>query len=196
MNIPSELKPGRTQREPKPLHPFLRGVACFLAFALMFTGPVPMAVAATTDTVTVTTGSISISNLAQSGTILTVVAGGSAFTSLTLYPGSTSAGTLSVGGLIFSGTSAFQDKLVDLSSVSYLQLAGGGSLTLLNGMSVSYGPGSGILLGGSTATLNVGSSVVQGGQFGAPGGGVRVDNIAATRSILTVVTGTSDGYRF
>ncbi len=139
--------------------------AFLLAFALIFTGVVPKAVAATNGTVTVTSdGQLDIANLVQSGTILTVVAGGSVVDNpITLTTGNFSGGTLSVGGLIFSGTSAFQDKDVNLSAVSYLQLASGGSLTLPNGMSVSSGPASNTVLLGGRVTLNVGSSATQGG---------------------------------
>ena len=189
MNNLSDSTTRQTQRELKPLHPFLRAVACFLAFALMFTGPVPMAVAGTLtpDTLTLTTGSLNISNLAQSGTIqFTVVAGGTFTEDITLVTGTT--GTLSIGGLIFSGSSAFQDKPVDLSKVDYLQVASGGVLTLPNGMKTD-GPKQGLLLGGS-ATLNVGSSATQGGVFGGslP---IRVDNGTLTRSTFTVNTGTT-----
>ncbi len=189
MNNLSDSTTRQTQRELKPLHPFLRAVACFLAFALMFTGPVPMAVAGTLTpgTLTLTTGSLNISNLAQSGTIqFTVVAGGTFTEDITLVTGTT--GTLSIGGLIFSGSSAFQDKPVDLSKVDYLQVASGGVLTLPNGMKTD-GPNQGLLLGGS-ATLNVGSSATQGGVFGGslP---IRVDNGTLTRSTFTVNTGTT-----
>ncbi|MEI7773832.1 MAG: autotransporter-associated beta strand repeat-containing protein, partial [Verrucomicrobiota bacterium] len=191
MSNPSATSPAT--REFKPLHPFLRLVALLLAVALTLTGPVPMALAATTDSVTVTTsGSLNITNLAQSGTILTVVAGGSLAdgTSITLAKGTITSGTLSLTSLIFSGTSAFQNKDVNLSVLSNLQLAAGGSLTVPNGMSISYGPSSGILLGGSSAVINVGSSSTQGGNVGAPGGEIRVDNVFASRSTLTVNTGT------
>ena len=169
--------------------------AFLLAFALIFTGGVPKAVAATNGTVTVTSdGQLDIANLVQSGTILTVVAGGSVVDNpITLTTGNFSGGTLSVGGLIFSGTSAFQDKDVNLSAVSYLQLASGGSLTLPNGMSVSSGPASNTVLLGGRVTLNVGSSATQGGYFGVGGGAIRFENVAATRSTLTVNVGNSEG---
>ncbi|MEI6872043.1 MAG: autotransporter-associated beta strand repeat-containing protein, partial [Verrucomicrobiota bacterium] len=190
MNNLSDSTARQTQREPKPLHPFLRGVACFLAFALMFTGPVPMAVAGTLagGTLILTTGSLEISNLAQSGTMQFTVNAGATFEGdITLATGTTG-GTLSIGGLIFSGTSAFLDKKVNLLSVDYLQVASGGVLTLPGGMSTA-GPNKGILLGGS-ATLNVGSSSTQGGVFGTslP---IRVDNGTLTRSTFTVNTGTT-----
>ena len=191
MNVSNLSVTSPATRELKPLHPFLRVVALFLAVALTFTGPVPMALAATTSSVTVTTsGSLSITNLAQSGTILTVVAGGSLASGITLATGTLTGGTLSLTSLIFSGTSSFQDRDVNLSVLSNLQLALGGSLTVPNGMSISYGPSSGILLGGGSAVINVGSSATQGGMVGASGGEIRVDNVSASRSTLTVNTGT------
>ena len=130
MNVSNLSAPSPATRELKPLHPFLRFVALFLAVALTFTGPVPIALAATTASVTVTTsGSLSITNLAQSGTILTVGAGGSLADGIgiTLATGTLTGGTLSLTSLIFSGTSSFQNKDVNLSVLSNLQLAAGGS---------------------------------------------------------------------
>jgi fibronectin-binding autotransporter adhesin len=193
MNMSNLSVTSPATRELKPLHPFLRLVALLLAVALTLTGPVPMALAATTDSVTVTaSGSFSITNLAQSGTILTVVAGGSLAdsTGITLATGTLTGGTLSLTSLIFSGTSSFQNRDVNLSILSNLQLALGGSLTVPNGMSISYGPSSGILLGGGSAVINVGSSATQGGMVGASGGEIRVDNVSASRSTLTVNAGT------
>ena len=193
MNVSNLSAPSPATRELKPLHPFLRFVALFLAVALTFTGPVPIALAATTASVTVTTsGSLSITNLAQSGTILTVGAGGSLADGIgiTLATGTLTGGTLSLTSLIFSGTSSFQNKDVNLSVLSNLQLAAGGSLTVPNGMSISYGPTSGVLLGGGSAVINAGSSATQGGMVGASGGEIRVDNVSTSRSTLTVNTGT------
>ena len=155
-------------------------------------GLLPKTTAATTATVTVpTSGSLSITNLAQSGTILTVVAGGSFASGIALATGTVTGGTLSLTSLIFSGTSLFQNKDVNLSVLSNLQLAAGGSLTVPNGMSISWGPSSGILLGGSSAVINVGSSATQGGILGATGGEIRVDSVFASRGTLTVNTGTA-----
>ena len=154
-------------------------------------GLLPKTTAATSSTVTVTSGSLSVTNLAQSGTILTVAAGGSFASGITLATGTVTGGTLSLTSLIFSGTSLFQDKDVNLSVLSNLQLAAGGSLTVPNGMSISYGPSSGILLGGSSAVINVGSSATQGGILGATGGEIRVDSVFASRGTLTVNTGTA-----
>jgi autotransporter-associated beta strand protein len=178
-------------RESKSLHPILRLLAALLVFALVFTGPVPMAVAATSTVTVGSTGGLIITNLAQSGTLLSVVAGGSFTGDITLVTGTTG-GMLSVGGLVFSGTSAFQDKNINLSTLTYLQLASGGSLTLSNGMVLdSFPPASGILLGGS-ATLTVGSSSSsKEGALGISGGEIRVDSVSTSRGTLTVNAGTA-----